>query len=158
MSIHRIVSSAALIAVLCIQPALAQNKAAMAKAAADFEKQTTALSASLADLTTRMGKASPNDKEMLKSITAQIGLVDANADSVLALGTVAGEVRDAGDMAIAKKHMATRCKSLITRANGAVPYIASLVNNIASPATAAEVTKAKELIASLPHQGLCLAK
>ncbi len=153
----RFVLSAALLAVLAIQPAMAQNKAAMAKAAADFQKQSSALATVLSDLTARSAKASPNDKDMLKLINSQVALIDANADGVLALGVVAAEVRDAGDMAIAKKYLVIRCKALKSLADGVAPYIGGLANNIAAPATAAEVSKAKDLIAQLPQQALCAA-
>lgn len=153
----RFVLSAALLAVLAIQPAMAQNKAAMVKAAADFQKQSSALATVLADLTARSAKASPNDKDMLKLINSQVALIDANADGVLALGVVAAEVRDAGDMAIAKKYLVIRCKALKSLADGVAPYIGGLANNIAAPATAAEVSKAKDLIAQLPQQALCAA-
>ena len=155
MFTKRTVLSTALLAVLAIQPALAQNKAAMAKAATDFQKQSSALATVLADLTTRSAKASPNDKDMLKLITSQVALVDANADGVLALGVVAAEVRDAGDMGIAKKYLAIRCKALKSLADGVAPYIGGLANNIAAAATVAEVNKAKDLIAQLPQQALC---
>lgn len=158
MITKRLALSIALLAATAIQPAMAQNKAAMAKATADFQKQSTSLAASLSELTTRAGKASPNDKDMLKLINSQIALVDATADGVLALGGVAAEVRDAGDMAIAKKYLAVRCKSLKTRADGVAPYIGGLASNIAAPATAAEVNKAKDLIAQLPQQALCAGK
>ena len=150
--------STALLGTLAYQPALAQNKAAMVKATADFQKQSTTLAALLADLTTRTAKASPNDKDMLKQITAQIAVVDATADSVVALGGVAAEVKDAGDMAIAKKYLTIRCKTLKTLAEGVAPYIGGLANNIAAPVSAAEVNKAKELIAQLPQQALCTGK
>lgn len=156
MLTKRLALSSALLAIMAIQPALAQNKAAMIKAATDFQKQSTAVSASLADLTARTAKASPNDKDMLALITSQIALVDVSSDGVLALGVVAAEVRDAGDVAIAKKYLAIRCKALKTRADGVAPYLGGLANNIASPATAAEVNKAKDLIAQLPQQALCL--
>ena len=157
MFTKRTALTATLLAVLAIQPALAQNKAAMAKAATDFQKQSTALATVLADLTTRSAKASPNDKDMLKLITSQVALVDANADGVLALGVVAAEVRDAGDMGIAKKYLAIRCKALKSLADGVAPYIGGLANNIAAPATAAEVNKANDLITQLPQQALCTA-
>ena len=155
MFTKRIVLSTALLAVMAIQPALAQSKAAMIKAATDFQKQSAAVAATLADLTARTAKASPNDKDMLTLITSQMALVDANADGVLALGVVLAEVRDAGDIAVAKKYLAIRCKALKTRADGIAPYIGGLANNIASPATAAEVHKARDLIAQLPEQALC---
>lgn len=147
----------ALLTALALQPALAQNKAAMAKATNDFQKQSAGLSAALADLTARTAKASPNDKDMLKLITSQVALVDAYADGVLALGAVAAEVRDAGDMGIARKYLLMRCKSLKTLADGVAPYIGGLANNIAAPATVAEVNKAKDLITELPQQALCTA-
>ena len=152
-----IVLTTALLSVLAVQPALAQNKAAMAKAAVDFQKQSTALATSLSELTTRSAKASPNDKDMLKLINSQVALVDATADGVLALGVVAAEMRDAGDMASAKKYLAIRCKAMKTLADGVAPYIGGLASNIAAPATAAEVSKAKDLIAQLPQQALCTA-
>jgi hypothetical protein len=160
MSTKRILVSAAFVSafsLFAIHPAMAQNKAAMAKAAAEFQKQSSALAASLSELTTRMGKASPNDKDMLKLITGQVALVDAHADGVLALGNVAADMRDAGDMAAAKKSLAIRCKALKSLSEGVTPYIGGLANNIAAPATAAEVNKAKELIAQLPQQPLCVA-
>jgi hypothetical protein len=150
--------STALWATLALQPAMAQNKAALAKATADFQKQSTALAASLSELTTRAGKASPNDKDMLKLINGQIALVDATADGVLALGGLAAEVKDAGDMAIAKKYLTIRCKALKTLADGVAPYIGGLASNIAAPATATEANKAKDLIAQLPQQSLCSGK
>ena len=150
--------STALLATLALQPAMAQNKAAMVKATGDFQKQSAALAASLAELTTRSAKASPNDKDMLKLITGQIALVDATADGVLALGVVAAEMRDAGDGAIARKHLATRCKALKTLADGVAPYVGGLANNIAAPATAAEANKAKDIVAQMAQQALCAAK
>ena len=150
--------STALLATLALQPAMAQNKAAMVKATGDFQKQSAALAASLAELTTRSAKASPNDKDMLKLITGQIALVDATADGVLALGVVAAEMRDAGDGAIARKHLATRCKALKTLADGVAPYVGGLANNIAAPATAAEANKAKYIVAQMAQQALCAAK
>ena len=150
--------STALLATLALQPAMAQNKAAMVKATGDFQKQSAALAASLAELTTRSAKASPNDKDMLKLITGQVALVDATADGVLALGVVAAEMRDAGDGAIARKHLATRCKALKTLADGVAPYVGGLANNIAAPATAAEANKAKDIVAQLAQQALCAAK
>lgn len=155
MFTKRLVLSTALLVVMAIQPVLAQNKAALIKATSDFQKQSTAVAASLADLTARTAKASPNDKDMLKLITSQIALVDVSSDGVLALGVVAAEVRDAGDVAIAKKYLAIRCKALKTRAEGIAPYIGGLANNIAAPATVAEVHKARDLIAQLPEQALC---
>ena len=160
MFTKRTLVSAALIGffgVFSIQPAMAQNKAAMAKAASDFQKQSAALATSLAELTTRQSKASPNDKDMLKLITGQVALVDAYADGVLALGAVSAEMRDAGDLAAAKKYLTLRCKSFKTLADGVAPYIGGLANNIAAPATAAEVKKAKDLITQLPQQALCTA-
>ena len=150
--------STALLATLALQPAMAQNKAAMVKATGDFQKQSAALAASLAELTTRSAKASPNDKDMLKLITGQVALVDATADGVLALGVVAAEMRDAGDGAIARKHLATRCKALKTLADGVAPYVGGLANNIAAPATAAEANKAKDIVAQMAQQALCAAK
>ena len=150
--------STALLVSLALQPAMAQNKAALAKATADFQKQSTAVAASLAELTARAAKASPNDKDMLKLINSQVALVDATADGVLALGAVASEMKDAGDMATAKKYLAIRCKTLKTLADGVAPYIGGLANNIAAPATAAEINKAKDLIAQLPQQALCSGK
>lgn len=157
MFTKRTVVSAALFGLFLIQPALAQNKAAMVKATSDFQKQSAALAASLAELNTRIGKASPNDKDMLKLITGQMALVDAHADAVQTLGAVAAEVRDAGDLGIVKKYLILRCKSFKTLADGVAPYIGGLANNIAAPATAAEVNKAKDLIAQLPQQPLCAA-
>lgn len=158
MFTKRIVLSAALMGLLAIQPALAQNKAAMIKAASEFQKQSAALAAGLADLNGRIAKASPNDKDMLQLVTSQVALVDANSDGVLALGVVAAEVRDAGDMGIAKKYLALRCKALKFRADSVGPYIGGLANNIASPATAAEVNKVKDIVNQLPQQALCTGK
>lgn len=158
MSITRTLLSSALLAMFALQPALAQNKAAVAKAATDFQKQSSALAAGLSELTTRVSKASPNDKDMLKQINAQVALVDATADGVLALGVVAAEMRDAGDMAAARKHLATRCKALKTLADGVAPYVGGLAGNIAAPATAAEVNRVKDIIAQLPQQALCTGK
>lgn len=150
-----LVLSAALVGALSVQPAQAQSKAAMGKATTDFQKQSTALATSLAELTKRATTASPNDKDMLKLINGQIALVDATADGVLALGAVATEVKDNGDMAIAKKHLAIRCKALKTLADGVAPYVGGLANNVASPTTATEVNKAKGIITQLSQEALC---
>ncbi len=152
--------SALLLTTLATQPALAQSKANAGKstATADFQRQASALAASLSELTTRATKASPNDKDMLKLINSQIALVDAHADGVVALGSAATEVKDAGSAAIVKKYLAIRCKALRTLAEGVSPYVGGLANNIAAPATAAEVNKAKDLIAQLPQQALCAGK
>ena len=79
-------------ALFVVQPALAQNKAATAKLATEFQQQSVALATTLAALSKRVATASPNDKEMLKLVNNQLGLVDATADGVLALGFVAAEV------------------------------------------------------------------
>ena len=89
MSTTRILTLSVLAATLLIQPAMAQNKAAIAKSVTEFIKVSQGLAASLADLSKRAGTASPNDKDMLKLATNQLGLVDATADGVVALGLVA---------------------------------------------------------------------
>ena len=158
MSTIRIFSTSLLAASLLIQPAMAQNKgdkAAIGKSVTEFIKISQGLAASLADLSKRTGTASPNDKEMLKLVTGQLGLVDATADGVVALGLVAAEMRDNGDMAIAKKHLTTRCTSLKSLADGTGKYVGSLTSNIAAVATAAEVTKARDLVVQMGQHPLC---
>lgn len=155
MSTIRILSSSVLAATLLLQPALAQNKAAVGKSVTEFLKLSQGLSASLSDLTKRAGTASPNDKDMLKLVTNQLSLVDATADGVLALGVVAAEVRDAGDMAIVKKHLATRCTALKSLADASGKYVGSLASNIAAVATAAEVNKSRDLMVQMGQHTLC---
>ena len=92
---------------------------------------------------------------MLKLVTNQVSLVDATADGVLALGVVAAEVRDAGDMAIAKKHLATRCTALKSISEATGKYVGSLASNIAAVATAAEVNKSRDLVVQLGQHALC---
>jgi hypothetical protein len=155
MSTIRILSTSLLAATLLAQPAMAQNKAAMGKSVTEFLHISQGLAASLSDLSKRAGTASPSDKEMLKLAVSQIGLVDATADGVAALGLVAAEVRDAGDMAIAKKQLATRCTALKTLTEATGKYVGSLASNIAAVATAAEVNKARDLVAQMGQHALC---
>jgi hypothetical protein len=157
MSTTRILSSSLLAAALVLQPAFAQNKAAIGKSVTEFLKLSQGLAASLADLSKRAGTASPNDKDMLKLVTHQLGLVDATADGVLALGVVAAEVRDAGDLAIVKKHLATRCTALKSLADASGKYVGSLASNIAAVATAAEVNKSRDLVVQMGQHSLCNA-
>lgn len=151
----RILSSSVLALALLVQPAFAQNKAAIGKSVAEFVKLSEGLAASLADLSKRAGTASPNDKDMLNRVTTQLGLVDATADGVVALGVVAAEVRDAGDMAIAKKHLATRCTALKSLTDATGKYVGSLAGNIAAVASAAEVNKARDLVVQMGQHALC---
>lgn len=155
MSTIRILSTTLLATTLLVQPALAQNKAAIGKSVTEFLKVSQSLATSLSDLSKRAGTASPNDKEMLKLVTNQLSLVDATADGVLALGVVAAEVRDAGDMAIAKKHLATRCTALKSISEATGKYVGSLASNIAAVATAAEVNKSRDLVVQLGQHALC---
>jgi hypothetical protein len=140
---------------LVVPPAFAQNKAGLTKSVAEFHVLSQGLAASLADLSKRTATASPNDKDMLKLATHQLGLVDATADGVLALGTVAAEVRDAGDLAIAKKHLASRCNALKSLAEASAKYVSSVASNMAAVATVAEATKASDLVAQLGRSTLC---
>jgi hypothetical protein len=155
MNKNRVLISTLIAALFVVQPALAQNKAATAKLATEFQQQSVALATTLAALSKRVATASPNDKEMLKLVNNQLGLVDATADGVLALGFVAAEVRDGGAQTVTKKYLSTRCAALKTLADTTATYIGSLANNIAAPASAAEVNKAKELVAQIGQSTLC---
>ena len=155
MSTTRILTLSVLAATLLIQPAMAQNKAAIAKSVTEFIKVSQGLAASLADLSKRAGTASPNDKDMLKLATNQLGLVDATADGVVALGLVASEMRDASDLVAAKKQLATRCTALKSLSEATGKYVGSLASNIAAVATAAEVNKARDLVTQLGQHALC---
>ena len=146
MSTIRVLTLSVLTATLLAQPAMAQNKAAIGKSVTEFIKVSQGLATSLADLSKRAGTASPNDKDMLKLVTNQVGLVDATADGVVALGLVAAEMRDASDLAAAKKQLATRCTALKSL---------SEASNIAAVATAAEVNKARDLVTQLGQHALC---
>ena len=155
MSTIRILTLSVLAASLLVQPAMAQNKAAIGKSVTEFIKLSQSLAASLADLSKRAGTASPNDKDMLKLVTNQVGLVDATADGVVALGLVAAEMRDASDLAAAKKQLATRCTALKSVSEASGKYVGSLASNIAAVATAAEVNKARDLVVQLGQHALC---
>lgn len=155
MSTIRILSTSILAATLLVQPAMAQNKAAIGKSVTEFIKVSQGLATSLADLSKRAGTASPNDKDMLKLVNTQLGLVDATADGVVALGLVAAEMRDASDLAAAKKQLATRCTALKSLAEASGKYVGSLASNIAAVATAAEVNKARDLVVQMGQHALC---
>ena len=157
MSMFRILTSTLLSAAFLVQPAMAQNKAAISKSVTDFHKLSQGLAASLSDLGKRATTASPNDKDMLKLVTNQLSLVDATADGVLALGVVGAEVRDAGDLAIVKKHLASRCTGLKSLSEATGKYVGSLASNIAAVATAAEVTKSRDLVVQMGQSPLCNA-
>ena len=155
MSTLRILSTALLSVAVLVQPAMAQNKATIGKSVTEFHRLSQGLATSLADLGKRATTASPNDKDMLKLVTNQLGLVDATADGVLALGVVAAEVRDTGDMAIARKHLASRCMALKSLSDASGKYVGSLASNIAAVATSAEVTKSRDLVVQMGQSPLC---
>jgi len=134
---------------------MAQNKAVMAKSVNEFITLSQGLAASLADLSKRAETASPNDKDMLKLVGTQLGIVDATADGVVALGLVAARMRDSSDMAVAKTQLGTRCAALKTLADASVKYVGSLASNIAAVATAAEVKKARDLVQQMSQHELC---
>jgi hypothetical protein len=158
MRFTRIALVGALLAGVSALPAMAQSKAQIAKSALDFQTQVVALSNNLAGLNKRISTSSPNDKEMLKLATSQLGIVDANANAVLVLGALAGEMKDAGDLAAAKKYLISSCKTLKGQAESSADYVGTLASNIAAPATAAEVGKAKELLGNIAQHALCAAK
>lgn len=141
--------------VLLSAPAFAQNKAALGKSVSDFYKVSTGLSTSLTDLGNRSATASPNDKDMLKLVTAQLGIANAIADGVLELGAVTAEVNDAGSLAVAKKHLAARCSALKSTSDATAKYLESLAANIAAVATAAEVRKARDFLTQMSQHPLC---
>ena len=146
---------AALASALLVQPAAAQNKAAQGKANAEFYKQVNALSASVTDLGKRITTASPNDREMLKLIVNQLSVVNASTDAVLDLGALTVELRDAGDIAIVRKHLATRCESFRASLDATAKYLGSVSANIAAVATAAEVGKTRELLVQMGQTPVC---
>jgi hypothetical protein len=155
MRSNRFTTSVLLASVLLVPPAFAQSKGALAKSVADFNKLSATLNTSLTELTRRVSTSSPNDKEMLKLANSQLGIFNATADGVVDLGTVASEVRDGGDVAIVRKHLAARCVALKSMAEGTAKYVESLAANIAAVATAAEVTKSRDLITQMGQHPLC---
>ncbi|MEO7108602.1 MAG: hypothetical protein ABIZ09_19670 [Rhodoferax sp.] len=159
MSKIRILSASLLVTTLLVQPAMAQSKdqAASAKTVADFIQVSRGMAASLADLSKRTTTASPNDKDMLKLVTAQLSLVDATADGVTALGVVAAEMRDGRDMAAAKKYLAIRCTAFKLLADASSKYVTGVAPNIAAVATVAEVNKARDQVVQMSQHPLCNA-
>lgn len=155
MSLLRPALSALVLTALTCAPACAQNAAAIGKAVTEFHKHSEGLADSVAGLSKRANAASPHDKEMLGLIVRQLSLVDATADGVLALGVVASQMRDAADLAFARKHLAARCAALKTLGDATSQYVGSLASNIAAVAVAADVSKAKELVAQQVLSGLC---
>lgn len=151
----RLIPVALLCATALLQPAAAQNKAALTKANAEFYKQVSGLSTSLTELSNRIKTASPNDREMLKLITNQMGIVNASSDAVLDLGALTVELRDAGDVAIVKKHLTARCATFRSSAEATAKYIESVSASIAAVATAAEVGKARELLVQMAQNPVC---
>lgn len=139
-------------------PAVAQTKAQLSKTAFDFQTHANALTNNLAGLSKRVTTASPNDKEMLRLTMSQAGIVDATAGGVLILGMLGGEMKDASDLAAVKKHLVTGCATLKASAASTGDYVGSLANNIAAPATAAEVRQTKELLTQLAQHALCNPK
>jgi len=139
-------------------PVAAQTKAQLSKAALDFQTYANGLTNNLAGLSKRAATASPNDKDMLRLVISQVGIVDATAGNVLILGSLAGEMKDASDLAVVKKHLGTGCATLKASAASTGDYVGSLANNIAAPATAAEVRQTKELMGQLAQHTLCNPK
>lgn len=127
----------------------------MAKANAEFYKQASSLSISLADLSKRISTASPNDRDMLKLVVNQLSVINASADGMLDLGALTTELRDAGDVGIVKKHLAARCATFRSSTEATAKYIESVSSNIAAVATAAEVNKARELLVQMGQSGVC---
>jgi hypothetical protein len=158
MRANRIWTTALFAVALLAQPASAQNKAALSKTVTEFNKMSTGFSASLSELSKRSATASPNDKEMLKLVISQLSIVNATVEGVLDLGEVAAEVRDAGDLAIVRKHLAARCSTLKSMAESTAKYVDSVAANIAAVATVAEVTKSRELLLQMGQHSLCSPK
>jgi hypothetical protein len=144
--------------VLVASPVAAQTKAQLSKTAFEFQTHANALTNNLAGLSKRVTTASPNDKEMLRLVMSQAGIVDATAGGVLILGLLGGEMKDASDLAAVKKHLVTGCATLKASAASTGDYVGSLANNIAAPATAAEVRQTKELLSQLAQHALCNPK
>ncbi len=140
---------------VAIAPAQAQTKAAFGKSASEFATQSQALGTTIAALQKRAGTASPYDKEMLNLMLGQLGKVDAIADGVLALGYVAAEMRDAGDLAAAKKQLVARCSAFKKAAESSGQYMASLAANIAAKDIIVDATKAKDLTLQMGGLSLC---
>lgn len=153
----RTLSSSLLVASLLAQPMIAHSKdsATSGKTVADFIQVSRGMAASMADLSKRATTASPNDKDMLQLIINQLGLVDATADGVTALGVVSAEMRDGRDMAAAKKYLAIRCTALKTLAEASSKYVTSVAPNIAAVATAAEANKASAQVVAMGKHPLC---
>jgi hypothetical protein len=145
----------ALAAASLLQPVAAQTKAALAKSNAEFYKQATGLSASLTDLSKRIATASPSDRDMLKLVVNQLSVINASAEGVLDLGALATELRDGGDVAIVKKHLAARCTSFRSSTEATAKYIESVSANIVAVATATEVKQARELLVQMGQNALC---
>jgi hypothetical protein len=158
MPTNRIWVTALLAVVLVVQPATAQNKAAISKSVTEFNKLSVGFSASLSEISKRSATASPNDKDMLKLVISQLSIANATVEGVLDLGEVAAEVRDAGDLVIVKKHLAARCNTLKSMAESTGKYVDSVASNIAAVATAAEVTKSRELLLQMGQHSLCSPK
>ena len=151
----RLIFPVALAALALLQPAAAQTKAVLAKANAEFYKQASGLSTSVAELGKRISTASPSDRDMLKLVVNQLGVINANAEGVLDLGSLTTELRDAGDIAIVKRHLASRCSTFRSSTEATAKYIESVSANIAAVATAAEVTKARELLVQMAQNPIC---
>lgn len=142
-------------AAMSFVPVHAQNAAAVGKSTTEFHRQSESLAESLASLSKRANTASPHDKEMLGLIVRQLSLVDATADGVLALGVVTSQMRDAADLASAKKQLAARCTALKTLGESTSQYVASLTSNVAAVALVAEVNKARDIVGQQMQSLLC---
>ena len=158
MRATRIWFTALFAVVLVAQSAMAQNKAAISKSVTEFNKLSVDFSTSLSELSKRSATASPSDKDMLKLVINQLSIANATVEGVLDLGEVAAEVRDAGDLAIVKKHLTARCSSLKSMAEATAKYVGSVASNIAAVSTAAEVTKSRELLLQMGQHSLCSPK
>ncbi len=158
MSTIRILSSSLLAATLLVQPMVAQSKETAnnsGKTVAEFITVSRGMAASLADLSKRATTASPNDKDMLQRVINQLGLVDATADGVTALGVVVAEMRDPRDLAAAKKYLAIRCTAFKLLADASSKYVTGVAPNIAAVATVAEVHKARDQVVAMGQHPLC---
>ncbi len=144
-------------------PALAQSKATAVKAAAgkpadDFQKQALALSTATETLGAMQAKASPRDKEVLGIINAQLGVIGANVDAVVALSQLVSQMRDPRDLDLGRKYLAAHCDGLRKMVGPSVTYIKGVATGLAAVAINAEVAKATELAGGIGQHAVCTDK
>lgn len=146
------------VALLISHSAMAKSNSADLKVADDFQKQASALSATVANLNTMQTEASPHDAELLGLINNQMGLVSVNVDGIVALSQLSAQMRDSRDLKLTHKYLAAHCEVLLPLVNQSVTYARSVAHGVAAVAINAEIERVSEIASGIGGHPVCTDK